>query len=212
MQRLNDQFIDIVKKHVPLTSKKVLEIGCGDGKRTVELAPLCDRIVGLDPDDEALKRAEDHKLPNATFRRGVGEKLDFGDQSFDVVLFTISFHHIPGEHMDDALGEAVRVLRPGGSIVFYELGEADTEDEADRLFSEEGQCDAVRAIQTVLGSSVLSIDTDITYQMMFRYDSVEDFRERFEPKKNLNRIESFLEEHDYQLQSNRRVIIAHPRS
>src|SRR3989442_15700665 len=35
----------------------ILEIGCGEGLQTQYLAPLADRIVGIDPSSHAIKRA-----------------------------------------------------------------------------------------------------------------------------------------------------------
>jgi ubiquinone/menaquinone biosynthesis C-methylase UbiE len=44
------------------------------------------------------------------------EQLPFADESFDLVLGHAVLHHIP--HLDRAFGEFLRVLRPGGRIVF----------------------------------------------------------------------------------------------
>jgi ubiquinone/menaquinone biosynthesis C-methylase UbiE len=44
------------------------------------------------------------------------EELPFPDQSFDLVLGHAVLHHIP--HLERAFGEFMRVLRPGGAIVF----------------------------------------------------------------------------------------------
>ena len=45
---------------------------------------------------------------------GVGQDLPVEDSSADVVVFSYSLHHVPAEHIADALVEAKRVLRPGG--------------------------------------------------------------------------------------------------
>ena len=44
-------------KLVQLSGKRVLEIGCGDGRFTWRYAGTADRITGIDPDGEALKTA-----------------------------------------------------------------------------------------------------------------------------------------------------------
>jgi SAM-dependent methyltransferase len=114
----------------------VLEIGCGDGRVAAGLAGWAASYVGLDADPAALAEAET-RVPDATFVEGRGEALDFADESFDVVLFTLCLHRMDAEA---ALDEARRVLRPGGRVVvlepvpFSEVGRARAvlrDDEAD---------------------------------------------------------------------------------
>jgi ubiquinone/menaquinone biosynthesis C-methylase UbiE len=50
----------------------------------------------------------------------VGQALPFADDSFDATVFRASLHHVPGEHMLQALREARRVTRPGGEIFVFE--------------------------------------------------------------------------------------------
>jgi ubiquinone/menaquinone biosynthesis C-methylase UbiE len=52
-------------------------------------------------------------------RQADATALPFGDASFDVVLSWIMLHHTVA--WEDALAEAVRVLRPGGRLVAYDL-------------------------------------------------------------------------------------------
>jgi 2-polyprenyl-3-methyl-5-hydroxy-6-metoxy-1,4-benzoquinol methylase len=53
----------------------ILEIGCGEGLQTQYLAPLTERIVGIDPSQHAVKRAQSLNIKNATFE--VGDLLNF---------------------------------------------------------------------------------------------------------------------------------------
>jgi len=46
----------------------------------------------------------------------VGQDLPFDDDSFDIVVFASSLHHVPIADMPAALAEARRVLRPGGTL------------------------------------------------------------------------------------------------
>lgn len=94
----------------------VLEIGCGDGRVAAGLAGWAASYVGLDADPAALAEAQ-ARVPDAAFVEGQGEALDFADESFDVVLFTLCLHRMDAEA---ALAEARRVLRPGGRVVVLE--------------------------------------------------------------------------------------------
>lgn len=53
----------------------ILEIGSGEGLQTQYLAPLAERIVGIDPSQHAVKRARSLNISNATFE--VGDLLNF---------------------------------------------------------------------------------------------------------------------------------------
>ena len=48
--------------------------------------------------------------------------LPYEDASFDVVLSTLFFHHLPDESKRETAAEVVRVLRPGGRLVVADLG------------------------------------------------------------------------------------------
>jgi SAM-dependent methyltransferase len=64
----------------------ILEIGCGEGLQTGYLAPLADRIVGLDPSSQAVMRANAKQIPNASFVVGnLDSYVNNPDACFDLV-------------------------------------------------------------------------------------------------------------------------------
>ena len=74
--------------------KKVLEIGCGDGRLTVRLARLGARLEALDP-DPARVRAARRALPvryagRVRFRTAGAEHLPYSSEGFDRVVFAWS--------------------------------------------------------------------------------------------------------------------------
>jgi ubiquinone/menaquinone biosynthesis C-methylase UbiE len=94
---------------------RVLEVGCGTGAVTRELAgwPGVAEVVGLDPSPTFLASARRHNPPtNVEFLEGDARALQFPDRSFDVVVFHTTLCHVP--ESERALGQAARVLRPGG--------------------------------------------------------------------------------------------------
>jgi SAM-dependent methyltransferase len=124
----------------------ILEVGCADGRVAAGLAGWAASYVGLDADPRALAEAR-ARVPDATFVEGRGEELDFADESFDVVLFTLCLHRMDA---DAALAEARRVLRPGGRVVvlepvpFSEAGRARAvlrDDEADHALVQQAIAD-----------------------------------------------------------------------
>lgn len=101
---------------LPPGPRRILEIGCGDGDLSAQLAKHAERYVAIDPDAEAIRAARSRDS-RADFRVGTGEALTFGDVSFDVVLFILSLHH---QDSRIALQEAHRVLAEGGRLIVLE--------------------------------------------------------------------------------------------
>jgi SAM-dependent methyltransferase len=91
--------------------KHALDIGCGTGYGTAELAKHATAAVGIDVATDALDYARAH-YPNVRFDKAEATALPFPDQSFDLIT---AFEVI--EHLNDwraLLSEARRVLRSGG--------------------------------------------------------------------------------------------------
>lgn len=100
-------------------SQRVLDVACGTGVVAVTAARRGARLTGLDFTPELLERArENARIANLTidWREGDAESLPFEDAAFDVVLS--QFGHMFAPRPEVALGEMLRVLKPGGTIAF----------------------------------------------------------------------------------------------
>jgi ubiquinone/menaquinone biosynthesis C-methylase UbiE len=109
------------------SGENVLDVGCGTGALALLLQQRVGPAghgVGIDPGTKQIARARSNaakrKLP-VDFRVGVIERLDFTDQSFDVVLSTIMMHHLPDDLKRQGLLEIARVLKPGGRLVIADF-------------------------------------------------------------------------------------------
>ena len=105
-----------IEEFIRLEGKTLLEIGCGDGRLTARLAGKAAAITAIDPDAVSIEAAG-RNIGGVNFLVGSGEKLDFADETFDIVLFGYSLHHQDGVK---ALSEARRVARPNGQILIIE--------------------------------------------------------------------------------------------
>lgn len=93
---------------------RVLDAGCGEGYGTALLARGALHAVGVDLEQEVVRRAT-ARYPDASFEHANLVKLPYPDASFDAVvsLQVIEHIHTPQEF----LAECARVLIPGGLLV-----------------------------------------------------------------------------------------------
>jgi len=95
----------------------MLEIGCGDGRLSAQLAGEVEALTAIDPDRFQIEQARQKNIDGVQFQIGSGEELQFGSRTFDIILFGYSLHH---QNAVRALSEAQRVLRTGGRILIIE--------------------------------------------------------------------------------------------
>lgn len=95
---------------------KLLEVGCGIGVDSIQLAKVGFDVTAVDLTENALVVArENAKRSGVTidFRLGNAEGLDFPDATFDAVYSFGVLHHTPD--IEAAVSEVHRVLKPGGT-------------------------------------------------------------------------------------------------
>ena len=105
--------IDVIDRLVSLAGLKVVDVGCGGGRVTRQLVERGAEALGVEPDPiQAEKNRAAEAVPGLTFIEAPGQALPVEDGSVDGVFFSYSLHHVPREHMDGALAEAARVVKP----------------------------------------------------------------------------------------------------
>jgi SAM-dependent methyltransferase len=106
--------LDIVRQHVSLDGRAILDIGCGLGMYTQAFRRYSPHVYGVEVEHDRAVQALDRA---AGVAQAVGEHLPFPGDAFDVV-----FNHEVLEHVADdqqVVREMVRVTRPGGYVVTF---------------------------------------------------------------------------------------------
>ncbi len=110
-----------------LPALDVVDIGCGDGYLTLEMARWARSVIGIDRSEPVLERAEAlaarRHVTNVQWMKGDISRLPLGDASIDVALLSQALHHAADPKV--AVAEATRILRPGGRLLVLDLREHD---------------------------------------------------------------------------------------
>ena len=75
------------------TNKRVLEVGCGEGRMTWQYAKATGRTIGIDPDPDALRIAKVDRpsdLEQVLFACADSEYLPFSKETFDIAVLAWS--------------------------------------------------------------------------------------------------------------------------
>jgi ubiquinone/menaquinone biosynthesis C-methylase UbiE len=108
---------------VDITGKRVLDVGCGTGGKVVFYSTLSpERLSAVDLLESNVARAKAYATSSGAAMAGGfavsdAAALPFAEDSFDIITTTDTFEHF-AEPLE-TLRELARVLRPGGTIVFY---------------------------------------------------------------------------------------------
>lgn len=117
--------LERVAAGLPLeATTRVLDVGPGDGALFRHVAGRVAACCGVDPSDAAVAKLRGifAGAPNVSFAVGSAEAIPRATASFDVVVVNSVLQMLPDQaSFDRALGEALRVCRPGGVVFVGEL-------------------------------------------------------------------------------------------
>ena len=118
IDRLRDE---LLAQAAVQATHRILDVGCGTGSFAVVIKQRHPgaHVTGLDPDPRALARAS-RKAERAdvavTFDQGFADAMSYKDATFDRVVSSLMFHHLPRDVKSGMLREVKRVLAPGGRL------------------------------------------------------------------------------------------------
>lgn len=118
--------------------EEVLDLGTGTARIPIELCQRSEdcRVVASDAAVSMLEIAKinvaiegvEHRI---LLHHGDSKELEFEDTMFDTVMSNSLIHHLPEPSV--AIGEMLRVLRPGGLLFVRDLMRPDTMEEVEAL-------------------------------------------------------------------------------
>jgi ubiquinone/menaquinone biosynthesis C-methylase UbiE len=120
---------------VPRSTGKIMDVGCSVGASTkflIEAFPEKDSADAVDLSPHFLSAAKFyHTTPESpmytdlhekiSYHHAMAESLPFADESYDIVSISFLLHEIPTKTSEEAIAEAYRVLRPGGTLAIVDL-------------------------------------------------------------------------------------------
>lgn len=109
----------VLKKMLPeFVGKKVLDLGCGYGwhcRYAIENG--AQSAIGIDISEKMLQKAREiNQLDNIKYEQSALEDVAFNDETFDVVISSLTFHYI--QAYDALIRNVYNWLKPNGRFVF----------------------------------------------------------------------------------------------
>jgi SAM-dependent methyltransferase len=104
---------------IPNFAGAALDFGCGVGRLTQPLARRFASCVGIDISQQMIQKAGSlNRYEHCSYVANSEARLPFADASFSFIYSNIVLQHVPRPFSEAYLREFVRVLAPGGVLVF----------------------------------------------------------------------------------------------
>ena len=93
-----------------------LDLGCGTGQSSIALAKYCEKVIGLEPSKQMLKKSIRRDRINYHLFNGID--LNFSNDTFDIITFAGSLYYAKSQNL---LDEAIRVSKRNAKIIIYDF-------------------------------------------------------------------------------------------
>lgn len=173
--------LELLQAQLPLAGARILELGCGDARKTLALAatglPRTILAAEVDAIAHARNLARSDVPGTVRFAEFGAEAIDCPDASIDIVAMFKSLHHVPLAAMDRALAEIARVLAPRGLAWLSEPVFEGSFNDIVRLFHDEQAVReaALEAVGRALEQGLFDSEAQLFFLQPLHMDSFEAF-------------------------------------
>lgn len=98
----------------------ILDVACGPGAQSYELAKAGHAVIGIDLSPDMLKRAKRDEVLNLQYLEQDATKTKFTESEFDVSTISFGLHDMPQQIAVEVLKEMKRVTKPNGKIIIVD--------------------------------------------------------------------------------------------
>ncbi len=131
------KLISLIFNNIEANQPSILDLGCGTGISTRQLAQVKSSIIGFDIDKKMLRTAKLKKKSNIKYVQGNANKLPFDTNSFDCVTAFTSFHWFMNKK---AVYEIKRVLKSNGMLCIIQPIFASFQKDYRKILEKEIDC------------------------------------------------------------------------
>ena len=170
----------VLNEVLDLKGLQIVDIGSGAGEMVRYMTCQGARVTGLECGELQLQKARSFPAEgDEVYLQGVGQQQPFDDDSFDVVTFFNSLHHVPFEHMAGALAEAMRVVKPAGTVYVGEPIASGSGFELNEPIDDETsvRTSAYDAIRNTATHGLKQVQ-EIFYDTVYHYENFAAFKDR----------------------------------
>jgi Methylase involved in ubiquinone/menaquinone biosynthesis len=116
----NRQYQNYMLRQIKKTHGVFLDLGCGTGEFCKILAPMCDKVIGIDVAPKMIAEANKRNLQNPIeyILTDADTYLSKNENTFDAIVSIAAFHHMDYQK---TLEECKKALKPGGVLIIQDL-------------------------------------------------------------------------------------------